>query len=474
MQFLDRFDRAARERLMAAGRLRRVDPGELLIRRGERGGDIYFVEEGSFEVVDTRSSPEVVLNTVGPGAVLGEMAFVDAAPRVADVRSSGVSRVRVWDFEALQQVLTREPDFAARFYRALAETTVERLRNLSASAMTGTIVGRAQLGLGAGQGADQARAIASRVQGRWLDADVRLRRDPDDAEAHGAVRAGFALLLQQASAWLRAYGNPADAASAGADLSRELRPYLVRSELLQLCLEPPGGRTGHPRQLAHVVLGEPAGEGPLGRALDACVLGLPTAKALRHRTRLAASLVVERLPPDRPARIALVNASGGALLAALVPDLHEAGATVVALDGSREALSFLDAGLPIRPASVRLKLMQRDLTELAMGRAPDLSEPQDFVVLDALFDYLPDRLAAALLGWTRKQLSPEGVAILSGLSPSPDAALFDHVLRWPMVRRSARELAALTEAAGLEPTTVSRDPDGRAPGVVLVARRAQA
>ena len=470
MQFLDRFDRTARERLMAAGRSRRIDPGGFLIRRGERGGDIYYVEEGAFEVVDTRSSPEVVLNTVGPGAVLGEMAFIDAAPRGADVRASSVAVVRVWDFESLQAVLGREPEFAANFYKAMAETTVGRLRGLSASAISGTLVGRGAGLLSGGAAADQAHGIAAQVQARWLEADVQLRRDPGDPAAQEAVRAGFSLLLQQAGAWLRSFSSPVDAAAAGAALSRELRPYLVRSELAQLCLEPPAGRTGHPRQQAHVVLAEPDGEGGLGGALDACLLSLPTSKALRERTERACAAVVELLPTDRPARVALVNAAGGALLTNLASDLAAQGATVVAIDGSREALAFLDAGLPTRSATVKLKLLQQDLTALAMGRAPDLAELQDFVMLDALFDYLPDRLAAALLGWTRRQLAPDGVAILFGLAPSPDASLFDHVLRWPMVRRGPRELAALAEAAGLTATEVARRPEARAPGVVLVAR----
>ena len=68
MQFLDRFDGATRQRMMAAGRCIQLDPGSLLIQRGAKGGDIYLVEKGSFEVVDRRSSPEVVLAVVGQGS----------------------------------------------------------------------------------------------------------------------------------------------------------------------------------------------------------------------------------------------------------------------------------------------------------------------------------------------------------------------------------------------------------------------
>lgn len=468
MQFLDRFGGPVRERLMAAGRTRRIDAGSLLIRRGERGGDIYLIETGSFEVVDTRSSPEVVLNVVGPGAVVGEMAFLDAAPRTADVRATTPSLVRVWEYESLNRVLEAEPDFAAVFYRAMADTGVERMRNLSTSAVVGGLGPRP----GAAQGpvVDQAHAIAMRIQSRWVDADVRLRRDPTDDAAAEDVRAGFALLLQEATSWLRSFGDAEEAALAGAALCRELRPYLSRSEAVQLSLDPPAGRTGHPRQLAHVLLGEARGDGVLGHVIDDCVLSLPTAAALRGRTRRATEAVVAELPADRPARILLVNATCGALLAAMSQHLARAGADVLALDGSREALAFLDAGLPSHPATLKLKLVQQDLADLVLGRSDAAFGAQDVVVLDALLDYLPDRLAAGLLSWTARHLGPDGAAVITGLAPSPDAALFDHVLGWPMVRRSGKELRALAEACGLRAAPVPRGSGDRDPGVVYLLR----
>lgn len=472
MQFLDRFDGATRERLMAAGRVMRLDPGDLLIKRGARGGDIYFVEEGSFEVVDTRSSPEVVLAVVGTGAVLGEVSFVDAAPRTADVRATGLARVRVWEYEGLQRVLDQEPILARAFYRALAETSVERLRALSTNAIAGGLGPRASA-LVAGDVGEQARNIASRVQARWLEADVRLRRDPDDPQGQQEGRAGFTLLLQQASAWLRSFSDTDAASLAGAALGRELRPYLIRSELAQLCLDPPAGRTGHPQQLAHVLLNQPRGDDALGGVLDACLLALPTPQGLRERVEVATAGVPGVLPEQRSSRIMLVNATGAAMLTGLVADLARLGSEALVIDGSREALAFVDAGLPSRPSSVRLKLVQQDLGALVLGTHDAWYDPQDVVVIDALVDYLPDRLVATLLGWVAQHLDTGGAAILTGLAPSPDALLFDHVLRWPMVRRSARELAGLVEAAGLHPERL-RGPGGRAvgsPSLVLLARR---
>lgn len=450
MQFLDRFDGATRQRMMDAGRCIQLDPGSLLIQRGAKGGDIYLVESGSFEVVDRRSSPEVVLAVVGAGSVLGEISFVDAAPRTADVRASQPASVRVWDYDALRDVLDAEPTLARAFYRALAETSVERLRTLSNSALSGGLTARPDTLL-TGDMAEQARAIAKRVQAQWMDADLRLRRDVSDPEGQRLVNAGFAMLLQEASAWFRSFSDSDAASAAGLALSQELRPYLMRSELAQLSLDPPAGRTGHPRQLAHILLNQPHGDDGLGEALDRCLLGLPTAAALRERMERAAEAVGSGLPTDRSARLMLVNATGAALLTGLVADLARLGADALVVDGSREALAFVDAGLPSRPSSVRLKLVQQDLGELVLGLRPEGFGTQDIIVLDSLIDYLPDRLVASLLAWSRTHLDEGGVAILTGLAPSPDAGLFDHLLRWPMVRRSERELAGLVEAAGLRP-----------------------
>ena len=76
VSFLEQLEPDARERLMNAGHLQRLEPGDYLLRRGEKGGDVFLVESGTFDVVDTRTVPEVILQVVGAGAVLGEVAFL--------------------------------------------------------------------------------------------------------------------------------------------------------------------------------------------------------------------------------------------------------------------------------------------------------------------------------------------------------------------------------------------------------------
>ena len=65
MNFLESFSAEQRSVFLGAAETLTLDRGEYLLRRGEPGGDIYQLEEGALEVVDTRSTPEVIVATLG-------------------------------------------------------------------------------------------------------------------------------------------------------------------------------------------------------------------------------------------------------------------------------------------------------------------------------------------------------------------------------------------------------------------------
>lgn len=432
---------------------------------------MYFVEEGGFEVVDGSTQPEVVLGHISVGQVIGELSFMDRAPRSADVRASAPSIARVWEREALLRVFEGEPDIGASFFEAIALSTVARMRLLSENVRAGSLsADKRRARVDAGE-PEEARLIGERVQAAWLEADAALRRDPDDPDATRAVHDGFDLLMDQATTWLRGFPDPADAAEAGKLLSRDLRPYLMHSSTAELCMDPPSHRSGDPRLVAHILVGRPRGDAGLGTLLDGRMLALPTCAGVRRRTEVAAQSVAALLPADRRVRLMFVNATCGALLARLVPSLARGGADIQAVDGSREALAFLDAGLPTRPPGISLKLVQEDLGALVLGLTDARYPLADFVIVDSLLDYLPDRLAAALITWVRDHLAPGGVVVLTGLAPSADASVLDHVFGWPLVRRPAPALRGLAEACGLRARVVAGGPLDTDPAVVVTAHR---
>jgi CRP-like cAMP-binding protein len=466
VQFLDRLGRHARDRFLSLSRERRLAGGEYLMRRGEPGGDLYLIESGGLEVVDNRSSPEVVISTVGPGALVGEMAFLDEMPRTADVRASDVTTCRMWDGVALRRELDNDPVLGSAVYRVLAELVTGRAREITAAGLAAPRRGSTIIEESIQR---EAHTLVAPARAKWIDAEMLLRTDPTNAEARTQMRRAFETLMKKSCSWITGMGGSEAEQAAGEAIARELHPFLIRSRTASRAMESAARQTGDPRLLAHILLDEPRGEGGLGIALDQALLSLPSSIGIRRRTGLAGQTLKAAIQPQKT-RLMVINVTNSAPLARIMPELSRYGATVTCIDGSREALAFLDAGQTSRAASVDLRLIQDDLARLSMGHSQVSHPPQDLILIDSLVDYLPDRLVASLLGWSARHLEPGGLIVVTGLAPWPDAPVFDYLIGWPMIRRKAWELRSLVESVGLAGSVVAGGERSRDPAVVVTGK----
>jgi len=83
-------------------------------------------------VIGIDDGEQRVFATVGPGDVLGEVAFIDDSPRSTSVRATDEETiVRAWDKRTLSEALAFEPQLLAKFAVAMSELLVERLRDVS-------------------------------------------------------------------------------------------------------------------------------------------------------------------------------------------------------------------------------------------------------------------------------------------------------------------------------------------------------
>ena len=119
-----------RRRIERIGDMKTIRADSYLIRAGDRDSTLFAVEEGHLDIVGTREGKPVVLATVGPGDVLGEVSFIDDSPRSVAVKAGEENAVvRAWDKKTLSEALALEPQLLARFSVALCELLVERLRD---------------------------------------------------------------------------------------------------------------------------------------------------------------------------------------------------------------------------------------------------------------------------------------------------------------------------------------------------------
>jgi CRP-like cAMP-binding protein len=110
--------------------VKNVAAGGYLIRADEMDSTLFAVEEGHLDIVATRKGKPVVVATVGPGDILGEVAFIDDSPRSVAVKAGEETAiVRAWDKRTLSERLAFEPALLAKFAVAMCELLVERLRD---------------------------------------------------------------------------------------------------------------------------------------------------------------------------------------------------------------------------------------------------------------------------------------------------------------------------------------------------------
>lgn len=123
------FTDSERQRVETIGDVKRIAAGGYLIRASEIDSTLFAVEDGHLDIVGVRDGKPAVVATVGPGDVLGEVAFIDDSPRSLSVRAGEETTVRAWNKKALLDALSAQPELLAKFAVAMCELLVERLRD---------------------------------------------------------------------------------------------------------------------------------------------------------------------------------------------------------------------------------------------------------------------------------------------------------------------------------------------------------
>jgi CRP-like cAMP-binding protein len=93
--------------------------GETIFRQGEPGDVAYFILKGKVEIVGPQ---ERRLATVEENTIIGEMALIDPAPRMASAVALGDCECRVITGKTFAQIIKEAPPLAAYLLRSLIRT----------------------------------------------------------------------------------------------------------------------------------------------------------------------------------------------------------------------------------------------------------------------------------------------------------------------------------------------------------------
>ncbi|MGE0600808.1 MAG: cyclic nucleotide-binding domain-containing protein [Dehalococcoidia bacterium] len=87
--------------------------GEVLVKQGDMGDQLFVVDEGELEVTAERGNRTIRLGKLSRGDVFGEFALVKRSPRTATV--TALTPVRLWTLsaEAFNEWMNKSPRLAA-------------------------------------------------------------------------------------------------------------------------------------------------------------------------------------------------------------------------------------------------------------------------------------------------------------------------------------------------------------------------
>lgn len=107
---------------------RTIAAGEYIFREGDMGNEAYLIKAGVVEISRRAGTKDVVIAEAGRGSIIGEMALIDAKPRMATARAKKRTLLTVIPSDALRTRLERLEKFDP-VLRRMVDMFVQRMRD---------------------------------------------------------------------------------------------------------------------------------------------------------------------------------------------------------------------------------------------------------------------------------------------------------------------------------------------------------
>jgi len=105
----------------------KCNPGDILIRPGDIGDEMFVILSGAVEVKSSLDDDAVLLRILGDGQIFGEMAFVSHTPRTAAVVAASELEVLILTQTFLNKAIKNMPEITASVLLNLSTILCERL-----------------------------------------------------------------------------------------------------------------------------------------------------------------------------------------------------------------------------------------------------------------------------------------------------------------------------------------------------------
>ena len=111
--------------------------GEVIIKEGEIGTQMYIIKSGSVNVYveDSRTERRRLLAILGRGDQFGEIALFTESPRSATVEAREVSEFLLINKEDMNRILEKDDKVALKIFKNMVISLADRLKKTNAIAL---------------------------------------------------------------------------------------------------------------------------------------------------------------------------------------------------------------------------------------------------------------------------------------------------------------------------------------------------
>ena len=123
------------DKLGKLAKVRGYDTGQTIFMKGDKARGMMVVLSGGVRIgASSPEGKEVVLNTIHPGEVFGEIALIDGVERTADAVAMEATELLILDRKDFLPYLENQPDICIRLLQLMCKrirTTSEQLEDFS-------------------------------------------------------------------------------------------------------------------------------------------------------------------------------------------------------------------------------------------------------------------------------------------------------------------------------------------------------
>jgi CRP-like cAMP-binding protein len=107
--------------------------GDVIFADGANGDWMYVVESGEVEISKNVGGRRIVIETMKPGDLFGEMAYIDKTPRSATATARGTAVVGIID----REFFDKEFNKLSKDFQQMLKTVAFRLRKTTETLLEG-------------------------------------------------------------------------------------------------------------------------------------------------------------------------------------------------------------------------------------------------------------------------------------------------------------------------------------------------